>query len=85
MKLGPLKTAIRNFSGTVSARWESSLFVVQPTAPLGFAKTMLIAFLDEAYGKDNKVETGLTLTEDGFLHRVEPGGSTSYIGRPEDA
>lgn len=85
MKLGPLKTAIRNYSGTITGPWRSSLFVAAEdnTVMVGFAKTMLIAALDDAYGKDNKVETGLTLdTETGVLTRLTAEGNTSTMGVP---
>ncbi|UTC29728.1 hypothetical protein BAJUN_00980 [Bajunvirus bajun] len=81
MKLGPLKTAIRNFNGTVTANWNSSLFTVQSPVVVGFGKTMLIAALDTAYGKDNKVETGLQFDETtGMLARDTAEGNRSDLG-----
>lgn len=64
MKLGPLKTAIRNHSGSVEI-WSARL-----DAWVAVQKGSFIAALDQKFGKNN-VETDMVLTDEGRIHRDE--------------
>lgn len=69
MKLGELKSAIRDFKGAVKFRANLRIDGDHDPLDMDIVKGVLLERLDERYGSKRSAETGLYLTPEGFLSR----------------